>query len=442
MPKSNKPINNRINKVSSFGTNLPLNPARREFLNHSALLLSALALSACGGGENGSNTVVTPPVQQPLPSPGDTPGALSTTTNIKKILIIGAGMSGLVAGYELRRAGHDVTILEARERLGGRVHTLFTPFSDGQFAEAGASRIPSNHDLTRAYAAHFALTLDTFYADSGNYASLQGTSRTLIDASDYINQPPWPGSVNRSAYSKISGGMSQLPMAFAQDLEDIIFLNSVVKSVEQSNEQVVITTEDGQLHTADMLLCTVPLPVLNKISFSPDLSSQKTAAANGAYTYSPSTRVYSQFEQRFWQNEGLNGWGETNRPEEIWQPTWDDPGSKGIVLSYLRGFAAQQFDLLSAQQQLDSALDNWQVAFPGARSNLTNSYIFSWAKETYSGAAFADPSNNEEATYASYLIQAEGRIHFAGEHASKFHGWIQGALESGIRAAQEIHTVT
>lgn len=345
---------------------MPLDPGRREFLSHSAMLLSVLAISACGGGGNGSNAIVTPPVQPPLPNSGDTPGALSPTTDIQKIIILGGGMSGLVAAYELRRAGHDVTVLEARQRLGGRVHTLSAPFSDGQFAEAGASRIPSNHDLTLAYATHFGLIMDPFYADSGHYVSLQDTSRTLIDANDYIIQPPWPGSVNCSAYSKIRGGMSQLPMAFARDLEDIIFLNSVVESVEQSNEQVVISTEDGQLHTADMLLCTVPLPVLNNITFNPALSSQKTAAANGAYTYSPSTRVYSQFEQRFWQNDGLNGWGETNRPEEIWQPTWDDPGSKGIVLSYLRGFAAQQFDLLSAQQQLNSVLDSWQLAFPGA----------------------------------------------------------------------------
>jgi NADPH-dependent 2,4-dienoyl-CoA reductase/sulfur reductase-like enzyme len=59
----------------------------------------------------------------------------------KKILIIGAGMAGLAAGYELSQSGHDVTILEARMRPGGRVHTLHEPFSDGLYAEAGAARI-------------------------------------------------------------------------------------------------------------------------------------------------------------------------------------------------------------------------------------------------------------------------------------------------------------
>src|ERR1041385_4197813 len=81
----------------------------------------------------------------------------------KNVLILGAGMAGLVAGYELTKVGHDVTILEARTRPGGRVHTLREPFLDGLYAEAGAARIPENHDLTLNYVKEFALPLEPFY---------------------------------------------------------------------------------------------------------------------------------------------------------------------------------------------------------------------------------------------------------------------------------------
>src|SRR4026207_2171332 len=74
----------------------------------------------------------------------------------KKVLILGAGMAGLVAGYELSKLGHDVTILEARTRPGGRVHTLREPFTDGLYAEAGAARIPDEHELTLKYVKEFA----------------------------------------------------------------------------------------------------------------------------------------------------------------------------------------------------------------------------------------------------------------------------------------------
>lgn len=83
----------------------------------------------------------------------------------KKILILGAGLAGLATGYELAQAGHDITILEAQMRPGGRVLTVREPFSDGLYAEAGAGRIPDSHELTLHYVRHFGLTLVPFYPD-------------------------------------------------------------------------------------------------------------------------------------------------------------------------------------------------------------------------------------------------------------------------------------
>lgn len=65
--------------------------------------------------------------------------------------MVGAGLAGLSAAYELTRAGHDVAILEARTRPGARVLTLRAPFSDGLYDEAGAAYIPDSHDWTMKY---------------------------------------------------------------------------------------------------------------------------------------------------------------------------------------------------------------------------------------------------------------------------------------------------
>src|SRR5579862_7256863 len=67
----------------------------------------------------------------------------------KHVVILGAGMAGLVAGYELRRLGHQVEVLEASARVGGRVMTHH--FADGTYAELGAMRVPASHDYTRYY---------------------------------------------------------------------------------------------------------------------------------------------------------------------------------------------------------------------------------------------------------------------------------------------------
>src|SRR5437016_14295701 len=65
-------------------------------------------------------------------------------TNGKRVVILGAGLAGLAAGWELRGMGHDVTILEAQLHPGGRVHTIREGLSDDLYAEAGAGRIPSH----------------------------------------------------------------------------------------------------------------------------------------------------------------------------------------------------------------------------------------------------------------------------------------------------------
>ena len=69
----------------------------------------------------------------------------------RRVVVVGAGMAGLSAAYQLTQAGHEVTVLEARTRAGGRVHTIRAPFSDEQTAEAGAFFVPLSHELLMKY---------------------------------------------------------------------------------------------------------------------------------------------------------------------------------------------------------------------------------------------------------------------------------------------------
>jgi len=84
----------------------------------------------------------------------------------KKVIIVGAGMAGLVAAYELKRAGHEPLIIEAQHRVGGRVRTLREPFTEGLYAEVGAMRIPRAHEMTLAYISKFGLVTSDFTMDN------------------------------------------------------------------------------------------------------------------------------------------------------------------------------------------------------------------------------------------------------------------------------------
>lgn len=85
----------------------------------------------------------------------------------KRVIVLGAGLSGLSAAMELANSGFDVTILEARSRPGGRVYTMREPFSDGLYAETGAARIQDTHEWTLKYVKQFNLTLDPFFPTEG-----------------------------------------------------------------------------------------------------------------------------------------------------------------------------------------------------------------------------------------------------------------------------------
>lgn len=116
-------------------------------------------------------------------------GQLKRRGPAKKVIVIGAGLAGLSATYELTQAGHDVTLLEAQLRPGGRVLTLREPFSDGLYAEAGAMVIPETHNLTLHYVRMFNLALDPELASSLARLSYVRGQRIIVRQG---TSPDWP----------------------------------------------------------------------------------------------------------------------------------------------------------------------------------------------------------------------------------------------------------
>src|SRR5438552_3632366 len=109
----------------------------------------------------------------------------------KRVLIIGGGMAGLVAAYELRRQGHRAVVLEAQNRVGGRVYTLRS-FAPGLYAEAGAMRIPRVHDLTLEYCAAFDLPLRPFVMNNPRgLVYVRGERMTMAEADAHPERLPF-----------------------------------------------------------------------------------------------------------------------------------------------------------------------------------------------------------------------------------------------------------
>lgn len=112
---------------------------RREFLQSAAGTLASLAIPAAG-----RLTAI---------------GSSSHSQTPQRVLVIGAGLAGLAAAHELTKRGHEVVVLEARHRPGGRVYTMREPFADGLYAEAGGQAFyPVVPNFAAQYATEFGLS--------------------------------------------------------------------------------------------------------------------------------------------------------------------------------------------------------------------------------------------------------------------------------------------
>ncbi len=373
----------------------------------------------------------TPP--EPPPTPPEPPEPPEPPTIDKvDVIVVGAGLSGLVAAYELDRAGHDVRVLEARNEAGGRAQTLREPFDDGLIAETGPARIPPDHDLTLGYIDHFGIETSPFYTLEGEYLR-------AVNPDDIRRETPEAFLRGRESWLKIPAGTDALPMAFANSLGNAVRTGLPVTRVVRDETGVVASYGAGgaQELRANHLICTVPLPVIDKIVFDPILSEAKRAAFE-VTSYLDVTRVYVQYAQRSWENHGLNGWGLSwvDGYQEIWHPTWNQEGPRGILMSYMFAGMANDVAAMDPGAIVPGFIDRYDFLFPGSREHAEHGTYFAWEHQPWIGSAFAlsNPPFSEHPSLAS----PEGPIHFAGEHASGHRGWMQGALQSGLRAAREI----
>jgi monoamine oxidase len=445
----------------------------------------------------------------------------------KRIVVIGGGLAGLVAAFELTRQGHDAVVLEAQERVGGRIYTLRT-FAPGLYAEAGGMRIPRIHDLTLEYCRLFGLELRPFVM--GNPRGLVYVGGCRMTAADAQRQPErlpfelaeqerghtadalWERATEdirallasggsawdevRRQYDQYSireflelkgfsegaiemygvlnfvesdlnssvmeelreqlggayvdmqeivGGMDRLPNAFYAAMPDKVRFGAEVHAIDQDPDSVTVRyrTRGGRYSvTADYAICTLPFPVLRHIEMLKPFSRGKQRAIRQLH-YSASTKILFQVRRRFWEEEDgiLGGATATDLGiRRINYPTPDPDTQRGVLLaSYTWGQDAARWGAMDEAMRIEQALEDVERIHPRIREEFESGASHAWSEDKYAGGAFALFEPEQQTKLQDDITCPEGRIYFAGEHCSLHHAWIQGALESGIRAARQIH---
>jgi monoamine oxidase len=240
---------------------------------------------------------------------------------------------------------------------------------------------------------------------------------------------------NPERWHKIKGGSDLLPRAFAEKLAGKIRYGSPVVKIEQNATQarvVFLNTGRQESATADSVVCTIPFSILRKIEMQGVSERKKKIIKNTQYD--AVSRVYLQAKNRVWEEKGLNGFAFTSGAIEIWQPTWDQPGPRGILMTYARPGEAERITNMKESERIADTLKQLDPMFGGVRENFERGFTKCWVEDEWARGAWAFVGLGDFFTASS----PEGRIHFAGEHLSPWYSWMQGALSSGLKAVKEI----
>jgi len=413
-------------------------------------------------------------------------------------LIIGAGAAGLAAGRLLHDAGHNILILEARDRIGGRAWTDHT-FADFP-VELGAEFIHGEHAATHELVQDAGLHTipvvrmdNLWWSENGQPAvprhQLPPPVREMINGllRDYDNLPDQarPGDMSLAHYLRGRGwGEDALKMAdvllaqtccarldrlscadliremqadhagdkefrieegygalfqwYSRDLP--IRLNTSVRRIRWTKDGVMVTA-DNHLFLADRCIITVPIPVLRGLRFDPPLSLDKQRAIN-SFDTQPATKLIYRFREPLW-DDSLTYMAHSGVAARWWTPGYGRKGA-AVIACYITAGRARGIDDMTAATALEFGLKDLGKLLglrPGRlKRDLVAGKRVSWVDDPYARGGYAHISPG--AVYERpTLAQSEGGVLFFAGEATAYDSnpqTVHGALESGWRAAREV----
>lgn len=441
--------------------------------------------------------------------------AADISLNGVSVLVAGAGLAGLVAARDLASMGASVTVVEARDRVGGRVWTQRDGFIDAQHAEAGGDMIDEDQSAIRTLADELGLeqvrilssgftharqdargrirlvrpsaatgwmrmamalaplaqqyrwadrrwdspvsaemarrSVQRWLDDSGADADLRATAvgmrgffladpdeLSLLPLVDQfaIDDGPTQGKLFR-----IAGGNDRMTALLAAPLGERLKLSTELLAVSQRGGTIRASLRSGRSRAqlqADYLVMALPASLVRRVPITPALPVQQHQAI-ASLAYGRGTKTLLQFDHRFWRRTGTpRAFGSPFPFGAGWEGNEEQRGKPGI-LSLLAGGSASDETATIVEREGIAGVVRTLDWLGSSKAELVGWRQTRWEADPWSRGGYAVFDPSFAPSLRGWLAQPCGRIVFAGEHTSlRWQGYMNGAVESGHRAAAEV----
>lgn len=417
----------------------------------------------------------------------------------KEILIIGAGISGLVAARILRRAGMHVGIIEGRDRTGGRILSIH---QNGVTIEAGPEFIHGHLKETISLLKEYKIPFSTaggkmYYARSGHFEEDseygEDWDRLIKKMKTVSKDLPFMQflleNFNGEGYRKlresavhfaegfdladvhtvstlslireweqegseqyrIPKGYGQITEALTKEFISLggkLFLNQPVNHVQWARGEVCVTTSGNHKFRAKKLMITLPVGVLSHlkegdyaIPFSPEIPAKRAALQQ--IGFGTVIKLVLQWKTPFWKKFVPDAQFIFSEKDI---PTWwtQDQGDSNVLTGWVGGPDAEDLSELSENQLLSIALENlssiFGIAEPELKEQIVNAKVFNWKREIFTRGAYSFTLAGSETARAIWKTPLEKTLYFAGEacYEGAHGGTVEAAITSGMETAREL----
>ena len=268
-----------------------------------------------------------------------------------------------------------------------------------------------------------------------------GTSAHDISALMMWFNDGWVASMEGGEPVQLSaiGGNMTIAEAMAKALSSEVHIGRQVVGIRSDDSGAEVVCGDGTVYKADRVVCSLPLPVMRYIKFDPYLPSVM-AKGIALVPYFPMTQVHLVAKEPFWEADGWSPdmWTDTVAGHVIANRHNVDNTDVTSLTAWARGFTALQLDQVSPEEGKAWVISEFERIRPSAKGKLEAPQIKSWLRDPFANGDYAVWEPGQVTEFLHAIGQPHGNIHFCGEHTALSNRGMEGAMESGERAAFEI----